>query len=560
MPYAQIFTNQDVKIARLKKEISSLEKDDPWGPSTNETPLIPVSRPTRPKLVLDPNVVYDVKLYDDMTDDMAGDVVDDVAGDMADDNINRFMIDSKRKTVLPKAPAIKQTSSTKPTASMSVKNNTEGEICAGTDKGKSVKPHASKVTQTRHSKPKYACGTVKPIQGLDFNSSSFEVGENSKPDQPLTSSKADFQKPSLVKGSRSIPVKPSSNSHLANNADGRTGYGAANVKTPRRRNRKKKDSFTAFLKKGGHDHSGLGYNPPSCNLNLNKKSVNLNRSANSNDFNAFRDHICSLFDNYMCGGLLVNSNSNPKSGNPIRGRRKRKSKQRTSQSVKSPTPKEESEKETSPRASSVTNEKAPMWLWDNHMWYFNSGAFRHVTGHRNILFDFIERAEGFVKLLNKRHKPILGYGSITNGKFIIKSVRYVEGLPYNLFSSSQFCDSGYLVTQLVIGSTVKDEDGNEVLRAQRNGHLYTTTFLAIPQQVESVILLAKATKEESWLWHQRLSHQNFKDMNKSVSKHLVKGLPETRLTKDTLCSACEKRENEEKLTSSKDGDKLSSSP
>ncbi|KAJ9553168.1 hypothetical protein OSB04_017213 [Centaurea solstitialis] len=38
----------------------------------------------------------------------------------------------------------------------------------------------------------------------------------------------------------------------------------------------------------------------------------------------------------------------------------------------------------------------------------------------------------------------------------------------------------------------------------------------------------------------RLSHQNFRNMNKLVSKHLVKGLPETRLTKDTLCSACEK--------------------
>ncbi|KAJ9542558.1 hypothetical protein OSB04_029064 [Centaurea solstitialis] len=179
------------------------------------------------------------------------------------------------------------------------------------------------------------------------------------------------------------------------------------------------------------------------------------------------------------------------------------------------------------------------------MWYFHSGAFRHVTGQRNILFDFVERAEGFVKLLDKRRKPILGYGSITNGKFTIKNVRYVEGLPYNLFSSSQFCDSGYLVTQFVIGSTVKDEDGNEVLRG--NGHLYTTTFLAIPQQVESVILLAKATKEESCLWHQRLSHQNFKEINKLVSKHLVKGLPETWLIKDTLCSACGKEKMKRSL-------------
>ncbi|KAJ9536571.1 hypothetical protein OSB04_un000270 [Centaurea solstitialis] len=53
-------------------------------------------------------------------------------------------------------------------------------------------------------------------------------------------------------------------------------------------------------------------------------------------------------------------------------------------------------------------------------------------------------------------------------------------------------------------------------------------FYAVLQQLETVVLLAKATKEESWLWHQRLSHQNFRDMNKLVSKHLVNGLPETR--------------------------------
>ncbi|KAJ9541082.1 hypothetical protein OSB04_027588 [Centaurea solstitialis] len=176
----------------------------------------------------------------------------------------------------------------------------------------------------------------------------------------------------------------------------------------------------------------------------------------------------------------------------------------------------------------------------SHMWYFDSGAFRHVTGQRNILFDYVVRAEGFVKLVDKRRLPIIGYGSMTNGEHVIKNVRYVEGLPFNLLSSSQFCDGGYLVKTFILGSNIEDEDGNVILRARRNGHLYTTMFYAVPQQLETVVLLAKATKEESWLWHQRLSHQNFRDMNKLVSKHLVNGLPETRLSKDTLCSACEK--------------------
>ena len=99
------------------------------------------------------------------------------------------------------------------------------------------------------------------------------------------------------------------------------------------------------------------------------------------------------------------------------------------------------------------------------MWYFDSGAFRHVTGQRNILFDYVVRPEGYVTLIDRRRLPILGYGKMTNGEHVIRRVRYVEGLPFNLFSSSQFCDSGYLVKQFVIGSNVEDEDGNVVLHA-----------------------------------------------------------------------------------------------
>ncbi|KAJ9544338.1 hypothetical protein OSB04_024045 [Centaurea solstitialis] len=158
----------------------------------------------------------------------------------------------------------------------------------------------------------------------------------------------------------------------------------------------------------------------------------------------------------------------------------------------------------------------------SHVWYFDSGAYRHMTGHRSFLFDYVERFEGYVKTADKTPKPTVGYGKITDGRYIIKDLRYVEGLGYNMFSSSQFCDNAYWVKQFQYGSNVNDEDNNVALSARRNGNLYST-----------------ASKEDSWLWHQRLCHQNFKDMNKLVSKRLVKGLPETRLSKDTLCPACE---------------------
>ncbi|KAJ9542163.1 hypothetical protein OSB04_028669 [Centaurea solstitialis] len=172
-----------------------------------------------------------------------------------------------------------------------------------------------------------------------------------------------------------------------------------------------------------------------------------------------------------------------------------------------------------------------------------------MTGQRSFLFDYVERFEGYVKTTDKTPKPMVGYGKITDGRYIIKDVRYVEGLGYNMFISNQFCDNGYWVKQFQYGSDVNDEDNNVILSARRNGNLYSTVFRSIPQthpQFEAIsdprnaiCLLAKASNEDSWLWHRRLCHQNFKDMNKLVSKNLVKGLPETRLSKDTPCPACE---------------------
>ncbi|KAJ9561568.1 hypothetical protein OSB04_006728 [Centaurea solstitialis] len=163
----------------------------------------------------------------------------------------------------------------------------------------------------------------------------------------------------------------------------------------------------------------------------------------------------------------------------------------------------------------------------SHVWYFDSGAYRHMTSQTSFLFDYVERFEGYIKTTEKTPKPMLGYGKITDGRYITKDVK-----------------------QFLYESDVNDEDGNVVLSARRNGNLYSTVFRSIPQthrqfqalsqSMNAIFLLSNASKEDSWLWHRRLCHQNFKDMNKLVSKRLVKGLPETHLSKDTLCPACEK--------------------
>ena len=51
-------------------------------------------------------------------------------------------------------------------------------------------------------------------------------------------------------------------------------------------------------------------------------------------------------------------------------------------------------------------------------------------------------------------------------------------------------------------------------------------------------LIAKATIDESMLWHRRLGHINFKTINKIVKDGLVRGLPQKRFENDQTCVAC----------------------
>ncbi|GJV07138.1 putative ribonuclease H-like domain-containing protein [Tanacetum coccineum] len=53
-------------------------------------------------------------------------------------------------------------------------------------------------------------------------------------------------------------------------------------------------------------------------------------------------------------------------------------------------------------------------------------------------------------------------------------------------------------------------------------------------------LIAKATTDESNMWHRRLGHINFKTMNKLVKGNLVRGLPSKTFENDHTCVACQK--------------------
>nr|GFA78695.1 ribonuclease H-like domain-containing protein [Tanacetum cinerariifolium] len=94
---------------------------------------------------------------------------------------------------------------------------------------------------------------------------------------------------------------------------------------------------------------------------------------------------------------------------------------------------------------------------------------------------------------------------------------------------------------IVLSLEFKLPDENKVLlRVPRENNMYNVNLKNIVSSGDLTCLFAKATLDESNLWHKRLDHINFKIMNKLVKGNLVKGLPSKVFENNHTCVACKK--------------------
>ncbi|GJZ06267.1 putative ribonuclease H-like domain-containing protein [Tanacetum coccineum] len=141
---------------------------------------------------------------------------------------------------------------------------------------------------------------------------------------------------------------------------------------------------------------------------------------------------------------------------------------------------------------------------------------------------------------------ITGKGKIRTGKLYFEDVYFVKELKFNLFSVSQMCDkkNSVLFTEtecLVLSPDFKLLDESQVLlKVPRQNNMYSFDLKNVVPSGGLTCLFAKATIDESNLWHRRLGHINFKTMNKLVRGNLVRGLPSKLFENDHTCVACQK--------------------
>ncbi|GJT04248.1 ribonuclease H-like domain-containing protein [Tanacetum coccineum] len=137
----------------------------------------------------------------------------------------------------------------------------------------------------------------------------------------------------------------------------------------------------------------------------------------------------------------------------------------------------------------------------------DSGCSRHMTGNRSYLTDYEEIDGGFVAFGgNSKGGKITEKGKIRTDKLDFEDVYFVKKLKFNLFN-------------------IKLTDENHVLlKVPRKDNMYSIDLKNVVPQGGLTCLFAKATPDESNLWHRRLGHVNFKTMNKLVKGNLERGI------------------------------------
>ncbi|GJX65767.1 retrovirus-related pol polyprotein from transposon TNT 1-94 [Tanacetum coccineum] len=116
-------------------------------------------------------------------------------------------------------------------------------------------------------------------------------------------------------------------------------------------------------------------------------------------------------------------------------------------------------------------------------------------------------------------------------------VAFVNGLKYNLISISQLHDAKYIVQFDDKQGAIFNANKEFMLIAPRRNDVYVIDMSSLT--TNGACFFAKASESVNWLWHKRLSHLNFKNINKLAKQNKVLGLPSLVYSKDKPCSTCE---------------------
>ncbi|GJZ69558.1 zinc finger, CCHC-type containing protein [Tanacetum coccineum] len=161
-----------------------------------------------------------------------------------------------------------------------------------------------------------------------------------------------------------------------------------------------------------------------------------------------------------------------------------------------------------------------------------------MTGVKSHFKDIDESVSGRVRFGDGSYVQIKGRGSILLGcrnqvQKIVSDVYYIPNLKSNILSLGQLTEIGCKVIMDGNKLTLYDKNKRLLMKVERSkNRLYS-----IKLQIEAPICLLANVDNQAWLWHARLGHLNFDDINKMTRKNLVEGIPRINHA-GQICDAC----------------------
>ncbi|KAK1424178.1 hypothetical protein QVD17_19498 [Tagetes erecta] len=176
-------------------------------------------------------------------------------------------------------------------------------------------------------------------------------------------------------------------------------------------------------------------------------------------------------------------------------------------------------------------------------WFVDSGCSRHMTGNHVLLQDFKLKNGTHVAFGGDAGGKITGEGTVSNGVISFDKVNYCAQLNFNLLSVSQICDKSYSTLFddsfcYILKPGFKIDNEWVVVKAPRDRDVYKLDMSQIDAETETTCLIAHASNDESQLWHRRLGHSNFRNMNRLVTGNHAVGIPSKKFSTTDLCPAC----------------------
>ncbi|KAJ9558313.1 hypothetical protein OSB04_012927 [Centaurea solstitialis] len=171
------------------------------------------------------------------------------------------------------------------------------------------------------------------------------------------------------------------------------------------------------------------------------------------------------------------------------------------------------------------------------LWHVDSGCSRHMTGIMSLLEDFKKFEGGHVAFGDNPNG-----GKISGkGKFVTRSLVYFS-----------------LILNVILAPGNKIDESKVMLRTPRKDNVYCLDIEDASSLTSLNCLFSKASVSESSLWHRRMCHMNFKNMNLLVKNNLVRGLPAKEFSSDDHCVACLKGKQHKNSHKSKEVNTISS--